>query len=76
MVFEGNQRILKEKPESNNISNDFFAARYGMSQQNSARITSNVFLISAFLAPIFGVISDKIGHKVTFCIVSTTSLAM
>jgi len=60
----------------NNISNDFFAARYGMSQQNSARITSNVFLISAFLAPIFGVISDKIGHKVTFCIVSTTSLAM
>jgi MFS family permease len=60
----------------NNISNDFFSARYGMTQTNSARITSNVFLISAFLAPIFGVISDKFGHKVTFCIVSTLSLAI
>lgn len=59
----------------NNISNDFFVARYGLSQTNSARITSNVFLISAFLAPIFGLVSDKIGHKVTFCIIATTTLA-
>lgn len=50
----------------NNISNDFFVARYGLTQDNAARITSNVFLISAFLAPIFGIVCDKIGHKVTF----------
>lgn len=47
-----------------------------MTQNNAARITSNVFLISAFLAPVFGVVSDKIGHKVTFCLVSTSTLAL
>lgn len=60
----------------NNISNDFFTTRYGFNQTEAGRITSNVFLISAFLAPIFGVVSDKIGHKVTFCITSTSALAL
>lgn len=60
----------------NNISNDFFVARYGMKQNTAAMLTSNVFLISAFLAPIFGVVSDRIGHKVSFCLVSTSTLAL
>ena len=60
----------------NNISNDFFTARYGFDQTEAGRITSNVFLISAFLAPIFGAISDRIGHKVTFWLISTTSLTL
>jgi nitrate/nitrite transporter NarK len=60
----------------NNISNEFFQARYGFNDTQAARITSNVFLISAFLAPVFGVVSDKIGHKVTFCIISTFCLAL
>jgi MFS family permease len=60
----------------NNVSNDFFVARYGMNQTTAARITSNVFLISAFLAPVFGIVCDKVGHKVTFCMVSAASLTL
>ena len=60
----------------NNISNDFFHYRYGFTQTEAGRITSNVFLISAFLAPCFGAISDRIGHKVSFCLLSTVSLTL
>ena len=54
----------------NNISNDFFETRYGFNSTQSARITSNLYLISAFLAPIFGALSDKVGQKVSLWIVS------
>ena len=60
----------------NNISNEFFQARYGFTQTEAARITSNVFLISIFLAPLFGYLSDKIGYKITFTIVSGISLTI
>ena len=60
----------------NNISNEFFMSRYGFSQTNAARITGNVFLISVFLAPLFGYLSDRIGHKVTFTILSGLSLTL
>ena len=60
----------------NNISNDFFVTRYGFTQEEAARIGSNAFVICAFLAPIFGIISDKLGHKVSFTLVSTICLTL
>lgn len=60
----------------NNVSNDFFRKRYGFSQASAGRITSNVFLISAFLAPMFGAVADRLGHKVTFCMISGFSLTL
>ncbi|CAI2364172.1 unnamed protein product [Moneuplotes crassus] len=60
----------------NNISNDFFVARYGIEQKSAARITSIVFFIPAFLAPAFGIVTDRIGHKVTLCIIATSTLTL
>ena len=60
----------------NNISNGFFEARYGFTQIEAARITSTVYFIGVFLVPIFGIITDKIGHKVTYLITATTTLAV
>ena len=60
----------------NNISNDYFVKRYGFSQGDASIITSNIFLVSVFLSPIWGAVTDKIGHKVTFWIISTCLLAL
>ena len=60
----------------NNISNDFFVTRYGFTQEEAVRIGSNAFVICSFLAPIFGIISDKLGHKASFTLVSTICLTL
>ena len=59
-----------------NISNDYFVTRYGFSQEEAARIGSNAYVVWAFLAPVFGIISDKFGHKVTFTLISTICLTL
>ena len=60
----------------NNISNDFFVKRYGFTQTEAGRITSNTFLVTVLLAPLFGTIADRIGHKVTFWIISSSILVV
>ena len=57
-----------------NISNDFFIYKYGFTLKESGRITSTVFLIAAFSCSVFGIISDKIGKRVTFIILASTIL--
>jgi nitrate/nitrite transporter NarK len=59
-----------------NFSNDFFQTRYGFDQIEAARINSNCYLVCLFLAPLFGYISDRVGKRVTFSIISTTLLTM
>jgi len=39
-----------------NVSNDFFMIRYGFTQVEAARLCSNTYLISIFIAPVFGLI--------------------
>lgn len=57
-----------------NISTGFFRSSFNFNQIESGRLTSTVFLISAFLAPMWGFFCDKIGHRVTFCITSAAIL--
>ena len=45
-----------------NISNQFFRDNYNFEQSTAGKISSTVFLISAFGAPLFGFLCDKIGH--------------
>jgi len=58
----------------NNISTAFFRSSYNFNQVQAGRITSTVFLIAAFLAPLFGFMCDKFGHRVTMCIGSASLL--
>jgi len=46
----------------NNISTAFFRSSYNFTQVQAGQITSTVFLIAAFLAPLFGYCCDKFGH--------------
>ena len=57
-----------------NISNQFFRDNYNFGASKAGQISSTVFLISAFIAPIFGFLCDKIGHRVSFCVVSASLL--
>ena len=59
-----------------NISNEFFIIRYGFDQVEAARIGSNISLISIIFGPIFGYLSDKIGHRITFWIISSTIISI
>ena len=58
------------------ISNDFFTVRYGFDQIESGVLLSKVYLASILIGPIFGLISDYIGHRVTFSIVSASIIAL
>jgi len=46
----------------NNISTAFFRSSYNFTQVQAGQVTSTVFLIAAFLAPLFGFMCDKLGH--------------
>lgn len=59
-----------------NISNDFFMTRYGFTQVEAGRLGSDAFIVCIFLAPVFGVISDKIGRRVSFALISTCMLTL
>ena len=52
-----------------NFSNDFFQIRYGFNQIDAARINSNCYLVCLVASPLFGYISDKIGHRITLWII-------
>ena len=58
-----------------NISNDYMCIRYGFDPVEAARVNSNSFLLCLFLAPIYGIISDKIGNRLTFMLLSTVFLS-
>ena len=55
----------------NNVSNDFFGKRYGISQTNAGRITSNMLFFAVFLSPWIGIITDKYGKKLSLFIFSS-----
>ena len=59
-----------------NISNDYFVVRYGFTQIEAGRLGSDAYLICLFLAPLFGVLSDRIGHRVSFTFLSTFFLTI
>ena len=59
-----------------NISNDFFVVRYGFTQIEAGRLGSDAYLVWVFLAPVFGVLSDRIGLRVTFAFLSTVFLSL
>lgn len=58
----------------NNISNDFFMTKYDFSLRVASRVTSTVFIIAAFSCSAFGIISDKVGYRVTFVICASSLL--
>lgn len=59
----------------NNISTEFFRSNYNFDQSAAGQFSSITFFISAFGAPFFGFLCDKIGNRVTFCIISATLLS-
>lgn len=48
--------------------------RYGFSATTAGRLTTIPYLMGIPLVPILGILSDKYGHKVTYCIVSSIAL--
>lgn len=58
----------------NNISNDFFIHSYGFELKTASRLTSTVFIIAAFSCSVFGLLTDKIGYRVSFIIVASSML--
>ena len=60
----------------NIVSNDFLSVRYGFGQIEAGYLLSKVYFIWIFIGPIFGYISDKIGYRVTFSLISTTTVAV
>ncbi len=58
----------------NNISNQIFRDQYNFTQNRAAQLTLITYLMSAFLAPCFGFLCDKLGHRITFCIGSAVIL--
>ena len=58
------------------ISNEFLSIRYGFDQIDSGILLSKVYFVSIFIGPIFGYLSDKIGYRVTFTIISTSIISL
>ena len=60
----------------NNFSNDFFKIRYGFTQIEAGRLCGTAWILSIVFVPLFGFISDKYGHRVTFLFLATCTLTM
>ena len=60
----------------NTFSNDFFKVRYGFDQVEAGRLCSNAWLVSIAFIPLFGYISDRFGHRITFLIFATSTLTL
>ena len=58
------------------ISNDFFSSRYGFDQIEAARFGANSNVVFILLTPIFGIIIDKMGHRITGMIISSVTLTI
>lgn len=54
----------------NNIQNEFINIRYGFNEKEAGRVASIINVMSAFVAPVTGLIVDKIGYRLTTCIIS------
>ena len=54
----------------NNISNGFFSTRYGFNQIEAAKFNANSGLVFIIMTPIFGFITDSIGHRVSLAIIN------
>ena len=48
-----------------NISNDFIMEKYSFSLTAASRLTSVIFMTTAVLCIVFGIITDKIGYRVS-----------
>ena len=59
-----------------NISDDFFITRYGFDEIGASRIGSIITLIGIFFGPLFGYLSDLLGRRVTFSILSTIGMSL
>ena len=59
-----------------NISDDFFITRYGFDEVGASRIGSIITLIGIFFGPLFGYLSDLLGRRVTFSILSTIGMSL
>lgn len=55
----------------------FFIEKFGFSSQAASAINSIVYVISAFLSPVFGLLVDKTGRNIVWvlCAVATTQAA-
>ena len=56
------------------ISNDYFSTRYGFNQVEASKFGANANLVFIVITPIFGLIIDKIGHRVTGMIITAICL--
>ena len=59
-----------------NVSNEYFTIRYGFNQIEAAKFGANSYLLFIFITPLFGLIVDSIGHRVTMIFYSSLLLAI